>query len=59
MHASPRRAPTIMRIIELIRDVFINYARDRKDRCQSYLRSWSDELERVHDDAQRLVRRVC
>jgi hypothetical protein len=34
---------------------FINYAIDTKDRYYRKLWSWSDELVRVHDDAQRMV----
>jgi hypothetical protein len=59
VRAFPRRAPTIIRTTGITIDVFINYAIDTKDRCQRYLWSKSDELEHVHDDAQRLVRRVC
>jgi hypothetical protein len=38
---------------------FINYVVDTKDRCSGYLWSWSDELVHVHDDVQRMVRRIC
>jgi hypothetical protein len=35
---------------------FINYVVNTEDRCSGYLWSWLDELVRVHDDAQRMVR---